>query len=58
MCCGIMIDVVKEAFDVSLNKPFHAGKTDLYLAQCRMAAMVRAKSVRGFRKTALINCFQ
>ena len=32
-----MIDIVKEAFNISLDKPLYAGKANLYLAKYRFA---------------------
>ena len=54
----IMVNIVEEAFDVSLYKPFDTCKVHLYLTQRRMTAMIWTKAVRRFRKAALIDCFQ
>ena len=53
-----MVDVVKEAFDISLDEPFAAGKSVLNHPQCGVATPVRPETMRGVFKAAFVDGFQ
>ena len=51
----VVVNIVEEAFDVSLYKPLHPGKTGLDLAQGRVAASAGAEPMGLVGKPALID---
>ena len=53
-----MVYVVKETFDVSLDKPLAPCEAVLYLAQSCMTAFAGAESVGSILKAVVIDCFQ
>ena len=42
---NVVVNIVKTAFDVTLNKPFHPRKSLFDLQKCCVAASVRSESV-------------
>lgn len=54
----VMVNVVKEAFDVSLDKPFAPCKSVLYLSQSCVTASVGSEAVRCVFKATLIHRFE
>ena len=54
----LMVDIVKEAFDVELDNPFHTRPVSLNSCQGGMAAFPRTESVRIFGENRLVDLFQ
>lgn len=54
----IVVNVVEEAFDVSLDKPLCSRETLLDAEQCGVAAAVGSESVRGMLEASLIHGFK
>ena len=53
-----MVDIVEEAFNISLNKPFASGKAVLNHSQSRVTTSVRPKAMGGVLETVFVYGFQ
>ena len=55
---NMVVNIVKTAFDVALNEPFHPCKSLFDLQKCRVATPVRSESVGMGGESTLVNTFQ
>ena len=53
-----MVNIIKEAFYVTFNKPSRPFECNLNVSQCSVATSVWTETMRGILKVSLVNGFQ